>query len=661
MCGIAGLMRANVLQRTDAERDVPAMARALTHRGPDDEGVWLDADAGVALCHRRLSIIDLSPLGHQPMISASGRYVIVFNGEIYNYLDLRRDLVARGAAFRGTSDTEVLLAAIEAWGVAAAIERAQGMFAIALWDRHERELFLARDRFGEKPLYYGICNGVLLFGSELKALREHASWDGEIDRDALSLFMQHDFIPAPFSIFKRIRKVRAGAIVSVRPVDRALQIAEHRYWRPEALFDDAARKQRNLSPEGYVDLIEAKLGAAVRRQMVADVPLGAFLSGGTDSSLVVALMQHASTQRVKTFSIGFAEREYDESPFARAVAAHLRTDHSELIVTPGDCLDVIPKLPHIYDEPFADSSQIPTYLVASLARRSVTVALSGDGGDELFAGYGRYRRAISRWQTLQRVPASLRASGSALISRLPRGTLEVAALPAGLILGQQRAALADKLSGDANRWRARSLRDFYRTGLYRWSASSRPVLGANAAALERDDSLRPRAVDDLKQMMHFDACEYLPDDILVKVDRAAMAVSLETRVPMLDPEVAIAAWEIPSSILMHDGKGKWVLRELLQRYVPRELVERPKKGFSVPIAKWLRAELRPWAADLLDPQRLRRDGYLDAAVIHRRWTQHLGGRADWSTQLWNALMFQSWFDAWEHSGAEPGRKHAQAV
>jgi asparagine synthase (glutamine-hydrolysing) len=369
MCGIAGLMRANVLQRTDAERDVPAMARALTHRGPDDEGVWLDADAGVALCHRRLSIIDLSPLGHQPMISASGRYVIVFNGEIYNYLDLRRDLVARGAAFRGTSDTEVLLAAIEAWGVAAAIERAQGMFAIALWDRHERELFLARDRFGEKPLYYGICNGVLLFGSELKALREHASWDGEIDRDALSLFMQHDFIPAPFSIFKRIRKVRAGAIVSVRPVDRALQIAEHRYWRPEALFDAAAREQRNLSPEGYVDLIEGKLGAAVRRQMVADVPLGAFLSGGTDSSLVVALMQHASTQRVKTFSIGFAEREYDESPFARAVAAHLRTDHSELIVTPGDCLDVIPKLPHIYDEPFADSSQIPTYLVASLARK----------------------------------------------------------------------------------------------------------------------------------------------------------------------------------------------------------------------------------------------------------------------------------------------------
>lgn len=660
MCGIAGVMRAGPLPGTDPERDLPAMIAALAHRGPDDAGIWSDAEAGIALGHRRLAIIDLSPLGHQPMTSASGRYVIAFNGEIYNYLDLRRELVARGEAFRGTSDTEVLLAGIEAWGVAAAIERAQGMFALALWDRHERELFLIRDRFGEKPLYYGICNGVLLFGSELKALHEHASWDDEIDRDALGLFMQHDYIPAPYSIFKRVRKVNTGAILVVRPIHHALHIEERRYWRPEALFDAAADRTERRSPEEYVDLIETRLSAAVRRQMAADVPLGTLLSGGTDSSLVVALMQQASVRPVQTFSIGFAAREYDESPFARAVAAHLGTNHAELMVTPRDCLEVIPRLPSIYDEPFADSSQIPTYLVAALARRSVTVALSGDGGDELFGGYVRYRSTLRRWQTLQRVPARVRAGGSALLARLPPGTFTAAALPAGLLLGKKRAALVDKLPGDAARWRADSLRDFYRSGLYRWPATAQPVLKVAPEALRRDDTLRPRVADDLKQMMHFDACEYLPDDILVKVDRAAMAVSLETRVPMLDPEVATAAWGIPSAVLMHDGTGKWVLRRLLQRYVPRELVERPKKGFSVPIGRWLRGELRGWAADLLDPQRLRSDGYLDAELIQRCWRQHQSGRADRSTQLWNVLMFQAWLDTWRAHRSQPMRQRARA-
>lgn len=660
MCGLAGLLKTTALSSADTQQHLRAMAGALRHRGPDDEGLWSDRDAGIALCHRRLSIIDLSPLGHQPMQSASERYVIAFNGEIYNYQDLRKDLLARGYAFRGASDTEVLLAAMDCWGVAGAIERSVGMFAAALWDKQERTLHLIRDRFGEKPLYYGVCSGVLLFGSELKALREHPAWVDEIDRDALALLMQHDFIPTPFSIFKHVRKVSPGGIVTVRSANGKLQIEQQRYWRPEEIFDAAAREAKELSPEDYVDLIETKLGQSVRRQMVADVPLGAFLSGGTDSSLVVALMQHAASQRVKTFSIGFAEREYDESPFARAVAAHLGTDHSELIVTPRECLEVIPKLPQIYDEPFADSSQIPTYLVSELARRSVTVALSGDGGDELFGGYGRYRIALAKWAALQRVPAAVRIGSSALVDKLPATALEWAAKPAALLWKHKHGSIADRLHDQATRWRSPTLRDFYRAGLRRWNPRTQPVLGASFAALDRPDLLRPRAADELKQMMHFDASEYLPDDILVKVDRAAMSVSLETRVPMLDPEVAAAAWSIPSSVLMHDGDGKWVLRALLQRYVPRELVERPKKGFSVPIAKWLRSDLRPWATELLDAQRLRREGYLNPELIQRRWQQHLRGDANWSTQLWNVLSFQAWLEHWRRGGEAQTMPRARA-
>jgi asparagine synthase (glutamine-hydrolysing) len=637
MCGLAGFLRTTSLSADEIHRHLPRMAAALEHRGPDDEGCWHDAPAGIALCHRRLSIIDLSPLGHQPMTSGSGRYTIVYNGEIYNYLELRTELLAHGAKFRSASDTEVLLAAVEQWGVNGAVERCMGMFAFALWDHRERLLHLARDRFGEKPLYYGVCGDTLLFGSELKALRQHSAWSDEIDRDALMLLMRHDFIPAPHSIFANIRKVMPGCVLTVRVAGATFSMEEHRYWHPERLFEEAAREQSPLTAEQSVELVEGAISRAIARQMLADVPVGAFLSGGTDSSLVVACMQQATSQRVKTFSIGFTETEFNEAPFARAVAQYLGTDHTEYTLTPRDCRDVIPSLPQIYDEPFADPSQIPTYLVCKLARSRVTVALSGDGGDELFGGYGRYQTALSQWQNVQRLPAVVRASGAALVQRLPLG------------------GIADRLQNHSWRWRASTSRDFYRTGLYRWHARTQPVLGANGDVRSRDDAVRPRYADDLKQMMHFDTCEYLPDDILVKVDRAAMAVSLETRVPLLDVEVARAAWRIPTAVLLKDGRGKWVLRELLRRRIPPELVDRPKKGFAVPIAQWLRAELRPWAAELLDAYRLRQEGYLDASLIQRRWRQHLNGRTSWAPDLWNALTFQAWLEHWRRDRERPAR------
>ena len=654
MCGLAGFLKLDELSADEIGRDLPRMAAALQHRGPDDEGVWHDARAGIALCHRRLSIIDLSSLGHQPMHSAGGRFTIVYNGEIYNYRELRAELSSRGYRFRSTSDTEVLLAAVECWGLAAAIERCAGMFAFALWDRQNRALQLARDRFGEKPLYYGICGDTLLFGSELKALRRHRSWRNTIDRDALALMMQDDSIPAPLSVFENIRKVMPGSFVSARANGGRFVLEEHRYWRPHEYFESAAQEKPQLTAGESIELLDQALRRAIERQMVADVPVGAFLSGGTDSSLIVALMQGAAKQRVRTFSIGFAESEYDESPFARAVAQHLQTDHMEFTVSPRECLDVIPLLPRIYDEPFADASQIPTYLVCKMARGEVTVALSGDAGDELFAGYRRYQTAAARWQVFRRVPAALRASGGALVGRLPRSALKIAALPAAFIWGRRygKEGLADRMQDYTSQWKATTLRDFYRLGMHRWPVSSGFVLGAQAAPLEPLDESRPRYADDLKQMMHLDTCGYLPNDILVKVDRAAMAVSLETRVPFLDVDVARAAWRIPSAVLLKDGRGKWVLRELLRRYVPGSLVDRPKKGFAVPLAQWLRTDLRPWASDLLDPYKLRTEGYLDASMAQRRWRQHLSGKADWSQHLWNVLMFQSWLEHWRDGRAE---------
>ncbi|HYK25912.1 MAG TPA: asparagine synthase (glutamine-hydrolyzing), partial [Steroidobacteraceae bacterium] len=545
MCGIAGFFEVDVLSPEESRADLRRMAAVLTHRGPDDEGVWLDAAAGVGLAHRRLSILDLSPLGHQPMVSSSGRSVVTYNGEIYNHGELRGELIRRRHVFRGGSDTEVLLAACEEWGVRAALERCRGMFALALWNAAEHTLYLARDRFGEKPLYYSLANGRLIFGSELKALREHHAFRGEVSRDALALYLRRGYIPSPHSIYQDVRKLPPGGLLTVTSDGRALAIREQQYWQPSAITTGTAGQvgeggtQQTESVRQGLEEVRRSLEEAIRLQMVADVPVGAFLSGGIDSSLVVSLMQRASARPVRTFSIGFAEREFDEAPFARAIARHLGTDHTELTVTPRDALAVIPHLAEVYDEPFADSSQIPTMLLCGLARRHVTVSLSGDGGDELFGGYGRYFEVRQRWSRIRRVPRGLRRGAAQLLSLAPLSALDFAARPAELMGVRNGRALADHLQRRAAQWHARTLPEYYHLIASYWPSPGELVPGAREPhdATSRPEDWPPRA-SDIAHMMYVDTRQYMPDDVLVKVDRAAMAVSLETRVPLLDPQVA---------------------------------------------------------------------------------------------------------------------------
>jgi asparagine synthase (glutamine-hydrolysing) len=642
MCGIAGFVQTGGLSPQAARDELGAMAASLSHRGPDDEGFWVAPAAGVALCHRRLSVIDLSPLGSQPMRSASGRFTVTFNGEIYNFRALRAELAALGNTFSGGSDTEVLLAAVDQWGVIGALERSRGMLAFGLWDEAEHVLWLARDRFGEKPLYYADFGRVLVFGSELKALRRHSAWNTDIDRDVLGLFLRRGFVPAPHTIFERVRKVRPGCALRICVDGGRLRVEEREYWRPSMLAEASAPGER-LDEHSLVEQVHAALEDSIRLQMVADVPVGAFLSGGIDSSLVVALMQRASTQPVRTFSIGFDEEGYNEAPYARRVAGHLGTRHTELIVSSRDALDVIPRLPQMYDEPFGDSSQIPTFLVSSLARRDVTVALSGDGGDELFGGYPRYLSVRDRWRNLQRAPAALRRCAARLLEQIPAWALGPVAAPAMAISRWRgRQQVADRIQERASAWGAGSVPELYDALTAFWQPAERFVLGATAERRRPKAAAHIPAGGAIAQMMYADTCCYLPDDILVKVDRAAMAVSLETRVPLLDPQVARAAWRIPAALHLKDGKGKWVLRQILERYVPRELFDRPKSGFAVPVARWLRRDLREWADALLDPVLIRRDGYFAAAPIERRWRQHVRAEMDWSFHLWGLLMFQAW-------------------
>lgn len=645
MCGIAGFIGCG-FSAERARGELAAMTGALRHRGPDAEGFWVDADAGVALGHRRLSIIDLSPLGAQPMRSASGRFTITFNGEIYDFRALRSELAARGARFRGGSDTEVLLAAIEEWGPARALERSRGMFALGLWDAAGRVLWLARDRFGEKPLYYGQIGPMFVFGSELKALRAHSLWRGEIDPRALALLLRHQWIPAPHSVFRGIRKLMPGCALAVRARAGGFHLEETRYFEPTPIA--ASGRHAPQEESELIEQVGAALAESVRLQMVADVPVGAFLSGGIDSSLVVAHMQRASSQPVRTFSIGFEEVEFDEAPYAREVAAHLGTLHTELRVTARDALEVIPRLPQMYDEPFADPSQIPTSLVCTLARRDVTVALSGDGGDELFGGYPRYREVAERWRKLQRPAAMWMGPAARAVELLPAAVLSPV-VPLLRLASGGRTRSAQRVKERAYGWTARCLPDLYDAMTACWQPADRLVVGASPSAAGRFGAGRTgrRAqsdADPIAQMMYTDTRRYLPDDILTKVDRAAMAVSLETRVPLLDVEVARAAWRIPATLHMRDGRGKWVLRQLLERHVPSALFDRPKRGFAVPLGKWLAGELRDWAEALLDPARLRREGYLHPSEIERRWRQHASGQADWSAHLWTVLMFQAWLE-----------------
>ncbi len=634
MCGIVGIWGA----LPDKRAVVGAGCRSLRHRGPDSEGYWEDQQAGLALGHVRLAILDLTEAGHQPMISACGRYALVLNGEIYNHLELRADLQAQGhaPAWRGHSDTETILAGFAAWGVQSTLQAAVGMFAMALWDRQERTLTLMRDRMGEKPLYMGFVAGNFVFASELKALTGIPGFNKEPDRKALSLLVRHNYIPAPFSIYSAIRKLEPGSWLQLSQEQRqhgALPLAQ-RYWSAREVARQARGNSLSFGSDGEaVQALETVLASAVKGQMISDVDLGAFLSGGIDSSIVVALMQKDNAQAVKTFSIGFNEPAYNEAEHAKAVAAHLGTDHTELYVSADDALAVVPGLGGLYDEPFADSSQIPTILVTRMARRHVTVALSGDGGDELFGGYSRYFRASRWWDKRASIPAPLRGPMAAA-ARLGAGWL------GGGRAGEQFDKLAQVLAADHSG-------KFYQQFVSYWKDPAQVVIGADIPATAFDE---PSDDAIFERMMLLDALTYLPDDILVKVDRAAMAASLETRVPMIDHRVFEFAQRLPRDYKIRDGQGKWLLRQLLYKHVPRQMVDRPKKGFSVPLAVWLRGPLRDWAAALLDPARLRQQGLFHAEPIVRKWQEHQAGKRDWSTHLWSILMTQAWL---EHNSA-PG-------
>lgn len=646
MCGIAGFLcrerRPDTAELTDV---VDKMAIRLQHRGPDAGGAWSDGETGIALGHRRLSIIDLSVAGAQPMRSASGRYVIAYNGEIYGSGDMRGQLETEGYPFTGHSDTEVLLAAIERWGLERALDAVNGMFAFAVWDREKRELSLARDRVGKKPLYYGWCGNSFLFASELKALRAHPDFDPAIDRDALTHFVRYGWISEPLSIYRHVRKLQPGACLTVAAHSTPWQVPEHRYWSAKDVIQQAKQNLYPGSFEQACDELDQLLTRCVTERMVADVDLGALLSGGIDSSVVVGMMQRHSSRPVRTFSIGFKEEKYNEATYAAAIADYLGTAHEELYVTPTECLEVVSKLPSMYDEPFADISQIPTYLVSAMARRHVTVVLTGDGGDESFGGYKHYAEGLAQWGRLKGMPIGLR--------RAAAGGLTALSDAAWKLFRPADPASADRLPG----WR-RAAGKLPRRTRYWPAASPQELLSRHFTQINRpqdlvieghcgrsnmvDDSGWARGIDPLPSMLQFDYSGYLVGDILVKVDRATMAVSLEARCPILDTRVTEFAWTLPDHFLMDAKGGKRILREVLQRYVPTEYTDRPKRGFGVPIDAWMRGPLRDWVEDLISETSLKDTGYFEPQAVGNLWRQHLCGWRNHSNVLWAVLMFQAW-------------------
>lgn len=625
MCGIIGALKLSKLE-SDYQSNIGLMASFINHRGPNASGIWCDESSGIALGHVRLSILELTEAGAQPMHSACDRFVLSFNGEIYNHLKLRAQLEHEGhfIQWRGHSDTETLLACFSIWGIEKTLQATVGMFAIALWDKQKKQLTLARDRLGEKPLYWGWCDQTLLFGSELKALKADPDFISEINRDALALLLQYNYIPAPYSIYKNIEKLSAGSYVQIQANDTRPTVEVKKYWDLKAVIQKGLDQPFQDNALEATNLLEQKLVQSISEQMLADVPLGAFLSGGVDSSTVVALMQSQSTKPIKTFAIGFNEPGYNEAEFAKEVARHLGTEHTELYVSADNALSVIAKLPKVYCEPFADSSQIPTFLVMQMAKQHVTVALSGDAGDELFGGYNTYQMAAKVWKSVSRLPHPFRKIATQVLGKIPT---------------PQKIQKLIYLLPAQNR------EEFYQLLVTHWKIPTNVVKGAQAVSTVFNTPNQWVKTDDFEQwMMAIDTSQYMVDDILVKVDRAAMANSLETRVPMLDHRVVEFAWQLPLDFKIKNGVGKSVLREVLYRHVPRELIERPKKGFSIPLAQWLRGPLREWAENLLSEQRLLVEDYFYVEPIRKIWQEHLSGNQDHATRLWSILMFQAWLD-----------------
>jgi asparagine synthase (glutamine-hydrolysing) len=650
LCGIAGFCsKKNNIVITDTIR---SMSNKIEHRGPDDEGFWIDKNFGVALGHRRLSIIDLSPAGHQPMVSHSGRYVIAYNGEVYNYQDILNDMTGHtkktisSLSFKGSSDTEIILEAIELFGLEGAVKSFAGMFAFALYDRKEKKIHLVRDRAGEKPLYYGFVNSAFVFASELKAIRTFPGFKDEIDRDVLSLYFRHNYIPAPYSIYKDIYKLTPASILTM-DINTLGEPEITTYWSALDIAQGGVSNRFTGSEAEAVKQLEVLLRQSIRGQMISDVPLGAFLSGGIDSSLIVSLMQTECSRPVKTFTIGFNEKEFNEAVEAKKVAAHLGTEHTELYVSPEEARSVIPKLPELYDEPFSDSSQIPTFLVSKLAREHVAVSLSGDGGDELFGGYPRYFETQRRWSKIDWIPQGARRFAAKTAVSISPGSWDkfYHALSFALPSKYKNKLLGEKVHKLARVLASKNALSIYDDYIIHWQDSGALVMGSHKLSTILDMSVDSLAFDDQRSfMMYLDLVTYLPDCILAKVDRAAMGVSLETRVPYLDYRVMEFAWELPLPMKFKNGKGKWILREILYKYVPKEMIERPKMGFGVPIGDWMRGPLKDWTESLVNESRLKNEGYLNPDLVSRMWNEHLSGTINWQFNLWDVLMFEAWLE-----------------
>ncbi|MHB8483638.1 MAG: asparagine synthase (glutamine-hydrolyzing) [Nitrospiria bacterium] len=645
MCGISGFLQPS--GDVNFKSGVFSITKPLSHRGPDDSGSWIDSRYGIGLGHCRLSIIELSPLGHQPMISTCGRFVVVFNGEIYNFKTLRKELEDKGYHFKSQADTEVLLSAVSQWGVIEAVKRFVGMFAFALWDKKERLLHLVRDRMGEKPLYYGWTGSTFLFGSELKAIRAHPDFKGEINRNALALYLRYSYIPAPFTIYNDFFKLLPGTILSISESNPKSSLVPMPYWSALDAVDRGKNESFTGSAGEAADQLDKLLRDSIKSQMVADVPLGAFLSGGIDSSTIVALMQAQSNRPVKTFTIGFNEPGYNEAIYARMVAEHLKTDHTELYVSPEQAMAVIPRLPALYDEPFSDSSQIPTFLVSELARKQVKVSLSGDGGDELFGGYSRYFLAAEIVNKIGWMPKSLKgALGRGIKAVSPKSWDSFFRWLDPVLPKKVKQELpGDKLYKFADILQSNEIKEVYRKLVSHWDEPESIVIGSSEPATFLSEWEEIGHLTNVERMMVSDMMMYLPDDILTKVDRASMGVSLEARVPFLDHRVVEFAWRIPESLKIRNGQGKWLLRQVLYQYVPKEMIERPKTGFGIPLDSWLRGPLRSWAENLLDENRLRKEGYFNPVPIREKWGEHLSGRRNWQYHLWDILMFQAWLEA----------------